>query len=119
MNTKSLKRMGAAVLLLVGIGTAFPALADTFTGLQSLGFAANATRKDLSPFPSVRAGGHPLMPCPPGAPGRYTMVFKKTASGVERYVGTARYVKGGGAIFNPLLYAPDQPVGVSKPGRCP
>ena len=39
MNTKTLKGMGATVSLLVGIGTASPALADTFTGLQSLGAA--------------------------------------------------------------------------------
>ena len=37
---------------------------------------------------------------------------------LERYIGAARCVNAGGGILTPALNTADQPVGVSKPGRC-
>lgn len=42
MNTKMFKGVGAAVSLFVGLGAASPVLADSSTGVQSLGAAANS-----------------------------------------------------------------------------
>lgn len=42
MNTKMFKGVGAAISLFVGLGAASPVLADTSTGVQALGAAANS-----------------------------------------------------------------------------
>ena len=54
MNTKTLKGMGAAVSLLVGIGTASPALA-TSTGPQALDFQASSSDAFIFSCPDIPA----------------------------------------------------------------
>ena len=148
MNTKTLKGMGAAASLLIGIGAASPALA-TLTGPQTLGAAPNSIDAwtfscpvgtvsavarvydtvavfnaaaqmqvvlgedgfptiqwtDLIPFATGEGG----LPSPyavvpfDGAGLQYALAFKKTAGGVDSYIGEAYCVIGGGALFNPVL----------------
>ena len=54
MNTKTLKGMGAAVSLLVGIGTASPAFA-TSTGPQALDFQASSSDAFIFSCPDIPA----------------------------------------------------------------
>ncbi len=147
MNTKTLKGMGATASLLIGIGAASPALADTFTGLQGLGAAGNAIdvwtficpagtvsaqarvfdnnppfnapalmqvvlgedgfptvqATDQNPFANGEGGGPSPYAVAADGPGLYAMAFKKTAGGVEAYIGSARCVNAGGGILNPPL----------------
>lgn len=151
MNTKMFKGVGAALSLFVGLGAASPVLADSSTGVQTLGDPANAVDvwsftcrlavgpgggararvfdldqpdnvaarmqvalsqdsvptvqvTDLSPSPTGEGGGPSSYARVFDGPGRYVMVFKKTASGVERYVGTAACINAAGdLISNPSL----------------
>ena len=140
MNTKTLKGMGAAASLLIGIGAASPVLA-TFTPGQVLGAAPNSIDVWTFSCPAGTAsaiarvhdtpavfnaaalmqvvlgenglptdqetdfgeGGAPsAFAVVPDGPGLYAMAFKKTAGGVDSYIGEAYCVTAAGA-FNPVL----------------
>ncbi|MGH8532405.1 MAG: hypothetical protein ACREV1_06635 [Gammaproteobacteria bacterium] len=140
MNTKTLKGMGVAASLLIGIGAASPALA-TVTPPQILGAAPNSidvwtfgcpagtvsaiARVHDTPvvfnaaalmqvvlgedgLPTVQAtdfaeGGAPSPAVVVAdGPGLYAMAFKKTAVGVDSYLGEAVCVTAAG-IFHPFL----------------
>lgn len=145
MNTKTIKGVGVAASLVIGIGAASPALA-TGTGPQLLGVAANAIdvwtfscpggtvsanarvsdtlavvnaaalmqvvsgedglptaqATDQNPFASGEGGGPSPAAVVADGPGLYAMAFKKTAGGVDSYIGEAVCVTGAG-IFHPFL----------------
>lgn len=64
---------------------------------------------DLSPRPTGEGDGSSPFARVFDGPGRYVMVFKKTAAGVERYEGRATCINAaGGFVSNPRL--PDEPI---------
>jgi hypothetical protein len=66
---------------------------------------SNPTRQvtDLSPSPTGEGGGSSPFVVVRDGPGDYTMVFKKTAAGVERYSGLVGCVNAAGVfISNPI-----------------
>ncbi|MBA2594198.1 MAG: hypothetical protein H0U97_18935 [Gammaproteobacteria bacterium] len=146
MNTKTLKGIGVAISLLVGIGAASPVLAKA-TSARKLGAATNAIDvwtftcpadfpigqarvydlaatanapaqmqvvsgkkghpsvqvTDTDPPSDGEGGGPSVMATLDGGEGIYVVAFKKTAPGVEGYIGEMFCRDENRAIHNPTI----------------